>query len=598
MKKTSKQAYKTNWDLGLLFSGENDPRIEKGLKAVEDFSTAFEKKYRGKPFTKSPKALKVPLDEYIDFEKKNSMAEKAICYFYYRKHLDSDDNIASAFMTKIGNRMTLAGNKVAFFYIEISKIPASRQKIFLNDRGLSAYRYMLKKMFDNAKYLLSEKEEQLTSLLSNTSYSMWIDGQEKLLNQQVVEYRGEKIPIPKAQSMLSELPKKDRRELHTRLNNVYKSVSHFAEAEINAIYNFKKVIDERRGMKEPYSGTVLSYENDEKTVEMLVKIVTENFKISQRFYKLHAKLLGEKIITMADRNTKIGKIEKKFDFKTSVDIVGRIFTSIGPKYGDIFNQILNNGQVDVFPKKGKQGGAYCSSGYDMPTFLLLNHVDELRSLETLAHEMGHAVHAELSKDQPIMYQGQTISTAEVASTFFEQVVMSEIESHLSVDDKIILLHNRILGDISTIFVQITCFNFELELHKKIRKEGQLPKEEIAKLLNKHRKAYLGEVVKVTDDDGYFFVNWSHIRRFFYVYSYAYGQIISRALFENWMKDKSYIKKVEQFLSAGCSDSPENIFKKAGIDSSNPKFFEAGLKSIERDIDELEKLTKNWKTKAK
>ena len=105
------------------------------------------------------------------------------------------------------------------------------------------------------------------------------------------------------------------------------------------------------------------------------------------------------------------------------------------------------------------------------------------------------------------------------------------------------------------------------------------------------KSYLGDAVEVTDDDGYFFVNWSHIRRFFYVYSYAYGQIISKALFANWKKDPAYSKKIEQFLKAGRSMSPEDIFKSIGIDISKPEFFEAGLKSIEEDIKKLEKLTK-------
>ncbi len=146
-----------------------------------------------------------------------------------------------------------------------------------------------------------------------------------------------------------------------------------------------------------------------------------------------------------------------------------------------------------------------------------------------------------------------------------------------------------MGDISTIFRQIACFNFEVELHKRIRSEGQISKEEIAKLLKKHLESYMGDAINVTEDDGYFFVNWSHIRRFFYVYSYAYGQLISRSFFENWKKDNKYINKIDFFLSAGGSMSPEDIFKKAGINIKDPKFFLSGLKSIEKDIDKLEML---------
>ncbi len=123
---------------------------------------------------------------------------------------------------------------------------------------------------------------------------------------------------------------------------------------------------------------------------------------------------------------------------------------------------------------------------------------------------------------------------------------------------------------------------------------QLSKTEIAVLMNKHFKSYIGPSVDLSEDDGYFFVYWSHIRRFFYVYSYAYGQLISRALFEKWKKDSTYIEKIDQFLSAGRSMSPKDIFKKIGIDTSDPSFFETGLKAIDADITRLEKLAKKAK----
>lgn len=150
-----------------------------------------------------------------------------------------------------------------------------------------------------------------------------------------------------------------------------------------------------------------------------------------------------------------------------------------------------------------------------------------------------------------------------------------------------------MGDISTIFRQIACFNFELELHENIRKEGQVNRSAIAKLLQKHMRAYTGKSMEVTEDDGYFYVTWSHIRRFFYVYSYAYGQIVSRALYEKWKSDSSYSKKIEQFLSAGRSMSPKDIFKSIGI-TIDKTFFETGLKAIEADIIKLEKLAKKHK----
>ncbi|KKQ83405.1 MAG: Oligoendopeptidase PepF [Parcubacteria group bacterium GW2011_GWB1_38_8] len=587
------KSIKTKWDLQLLYKSDSDPKIEKDLRLIEQLCESFAKKHKGKQFTKTPQTLLKILDES---EKLNELMDSCAPshYFHFKTDLDSSDDKSFAISTKYGQRLTEASNKIKFLGLEIAKIPLNKQKTFLNYPALKPYKYLLSQIFINAKYNLSEGEEQLEDLLSQPGYGMWIDAQEKLLNQQVIKHKGKDIPIAKAMASLSDMSKKDRREIHKKITAILKSISHVAEGELNAIYNFKKIMDKRRGYKKPYSATILGYENDEEAIEKFVSLVSKHFHIAHRFYRLHAKLLGEKKIFLADRGAKIGEIKIKFDFPRSVNMLQSVLAGVDKEYLNIFNKFLENGQIDVYPKKGKTGGAYCSGYGKLPTFVLLNHVDTVRSLETLAHEMGHAIHTELSKNQPSRYRDYSIATAEVASTFFEQLISEEVEKNISKRELIILLHNRILGDISTIFRQIACFNFELELHENIRKDGQLSKEIIAKLMSKHLKSYLGSAVEVTDEDGYFYVYWSHIRRFFYVYTYAYGQIISRALFEKWKEDPSYANKIKQFLSAGGSMKPEDIFKSIGIDTSNDSFFEAGLKGVEKDIVKLEKLAKGFK----
>ncbi len=593
MKKDTTKKIKTEWDLSSLYKNDKDPQIEKDVASIEAAYAAFEKKYKGKDFISTPKKLLVALEESEALEEK--MASKDPWrYFALRSDLNSGDSVAGAAATRIEQRLSVASNKITFFTLEIAKIEKRKQKEFLEDASLAPFRYLLERIFNHAQYNLSEKEEQIIDLLSQTSYGMWVDGQQRVLAQQTVSFKKEEVPIAKAMSMLSDLPKAERKELGEKINAQLEKNSPFAEAEINAVYNFKKIMDEQRGYKKPYSATILGYENDEKTIEGLVALVTKYFTLSSRFYVLHGKLLGEKKgITYADRNVKIGSINKKFDFDSAVTIVKNAFSQVDPEYAGIVDSFLANGQIDVYPKKGKKGGAYCWGSGTLPTVVLLNHTDDVRSVETLAHEMGHAIHSEFSKKQPPRYRRYSTATAEVASTFFEQLVGDEIEKTLNDEEKIIMLHNKIMGDISTIFRQIACFNFELELHNEIRSKGELDRKGIATLLQKHMQQYLGKSVTVTEQDGYFFVGWSHIRRFFYVYSYAYGQLVSRALYENWKADHSYAAKIRQFLSAGRSMSPKDIFKSIGI-TTNEAFFEAGLKGIEADINKLEKLAKKYK----
>ena len=213
---------------------------------------------------------------------------------------------------------------------------------------------------------------------------------------------------------------------------------------------------------------------------------------------------------------------------------------------------------------------------------------------TFGHEMGHAIHSEFSRSQPVFYEGYSMTTAETASTLFEAFVFQNQFEKLNDEEKIIALHDKIQDDIQTIFRQIACFNFELEMHKTIREKGNMSKEELATLMNKHMKSYIGDM-ELTEKDGYFFVHWSHLRRFFYVYSYAFGQLASKALHKKYMEDNTYIEKIKQFLSAGGSMSPEDIFKSIGVDMTKPDFWKKGIESIAEDITLLEALV-NKKSK--
>ena len=581
---------RTNWNLELLYESNDDPKVEKDWRALARAATAFAQKYQTAAFVKSPAKLASAIGDYEKLIDILTNA-KPLIYFGLKRDLNSDDLKVAALATKLQQRWTRQiGNKLTFFILAIGRIPKTKQRAFLQHRALSPYRYFLERVFVEAKYNLSEPEEQLNNSLKQTSRSMWINGNQKLLNRQTVAWANKNLPAAEAVALVPNLPKSDRRELHTKINQVFKSASYFAEAEINAIVNYKKVLDEKRGYRKPYSATVLDYENSDREVETLVTLVSRQFKISQRFYRLQARLLGEKQITLADRGVKLGEIKTRFDFPTAVAILRDQLGQINPHYADLLNQFLVRGQIDVYPRRGKTGGAYCAGSGRLPTFILLNQIDDLRSFETLAHEFGHAIHTELSKNQPPLNRGFSTVTAEVASTFFEQLALDGLADRLPAEEKIILRHNRLLNEMSTIFRQIAGFNFELEMHQQIRAEGQISAERLATLLVKHLQSYLGPAVNLTPDDGYFFVYWSHLRRFFYVYSYAYGRLISRALAAHWHADHRFAKKIDQFLSAGRSLSPKNIFRRLGLDPTNPVFFELGLKSIEKEIEELEQTT--------
>jgi len=584
-----KKQIKTAWDFKLFYKSDTDPKIKADVEAFEKAVDIFELKYKNKTdyLSDSKKLLKI----CEDYEALLAMPEtyRPRHYFHLRKDIDANNKIAQAKYNELSEIYSKLINKIIFFKLNLGKVSKEQQNIFLKDKNLEKFRYFLKNLFEGAKYQLSEPEEKILNLLSKPAQDMWVSGFANVLSNQEVKYKGKNISINQAFGMIPELKTKDRRALASIINQKLIDISDFAEAEINAVVSKKKITDELRGYEKAYSSTVRRYENEDATVENLVETVTRGFKISHRFYKIKAKLLKEKRLAYADRMAKVGDSRKKFSFEESVEITSSAFAKFDPKYREIFEAYLTKGQIDVYPKKGKKGGAYCSGNYGLPTVVLLNHTNTFDSIKTLGHEMGHAFHTEMSQSQTPIYADYTISVAEVASTLFENFVFEEIFEKLSAQEKIIALHNKINDSISTVFRQIACFNFEKELHEQIRAKGYLAKEEIAKIMNKHMKSYLGPVFDLKDEDGYFFVSWPHIRNFFYVYSYSSGLLISDALYAEYKKDKNFKEKIEQFLKAGSTKCPEDIFADIGIDIRNPEFFKKGLQVIEDNVKRLEKL---------
>lgn len=587
------------WDFSDLYKGPTDPKLDSDVQEVVSFCKTFSKKYKNDSrYTEETEAGAMALLEALRDWEKLTEDLGTVRPLWYLQNLTSIESNNPKIHAKLGILepiVTSAMNEIVFFSLKIGTVSKKWQETLLKDSRFEQYRYYLERLFISAKYNLTEDAEKVYNLLSRPSYTLWTDGFEKLLNEQTVTFKGKSIPLGKALGTVHQLESTaDRRKLNSLCMQKIASIGYFAEQELNAIYTTKKISDELRGYEKPYSETVIGYENDIQSIENLVKVVSDNFKVAHSFYKLKAKLMKLPKLEYSDRMIGVSKKQRKVSFAEAIQILRSAFGKANPKYVEILDTMLKNKKIDALSRVGKRGGAYCWGGSTVPTVVLLNYVPSIDAVMTFAHEMGHAIHTEFSKRPSPFYQNYTISVAEVASTFFENLAFEEMFSKMNDEEKMYALYDRIADDITTIFRQIACFNFELDLHTHIRTHGALTIKDITTAHNKNMARYLGPAVQMKEEDGYFFAPWSHIRNFFYVYSYAYGQLISKALYASCKKDPSYYSKVDAFLEAGKTMSPDAIFKSIGIDTLSPTFFESGIRSIQEDIQTLEKLMKKNK----
>jgi oligoendopeptidase F len=576
-----------NWNLKPLYKSLNDPQIEKDIQASEKAITTFISHWKKQnSYLKDPKILKKALDEYEELNKKYGVLTKPYYYLFLRKELSLNNKKIKAGLNKISKRVTELENELQFFEINLSKVPKSRQKEFVNSKCLKEYKHYLEMLFANAKYILSDKEEKVFNITAKSSFTNWVSMVEELLSKQKLEIWDEdlkekQISYNEVSKYLNSTNKKVRDRAAKEFNKVNKKYIEIAEYEMNSILERKQMEDEYRGIERPDLPRHIATDIDTKVVDTLVEVVTDNFNISQKFYKEKAQLLGQKTIGYHERNVLIGEFNKEFEFKHAVKIIKKTFYSIDKDFGDIFTNYIKSGQIDAFPKRNKSGGAYCIKASNiLPTYVLLNYNKKVNDVLAIAHECGHGIHSELSSTQNSLNSDYSLALAEVASTFFEDFTLETILKNTDDEELIKSLKIESMNNtVNTIFRQIAFYNFEKELHKVFRRKGYLSHKEISELFIKHMQAYLGDSVDVDDSMKYGWIYVSHFRRFFYVYTYASGLLISKYLQKRIREDTDFVKKFKKFLKAGSSKSVQDIFTDLGIDISKKQFWKEGIKNL-------------------
>jgi oligoendopeptidase F len=581
------------WNLAHLFDNDEDPRIEKKRKFVEQKSYAFINTWKGRTdYLRDPALLKKALDEYEEWKKSYGSEGDEGYYFWLRTSQNQNDPVLKAKFNLIEQFSKKIQNDIQFFYLRIAKIPEKLQKRFIQYPGLKEYRHYLERLFAESKYLLSEPEEKIMNLKSPSSYANWVKMTSSFLAKEersVISENGQRgmKPFSEIASLMNSGQKKVRDSAAKAFNDILKKHVDVAEAEINAVLANKKVDDELRGLSRPDLARHISDDIDPEIVDTLIKTVSDRFDISSRFYDLKARLLKVRKLQYHERNVEYGTISRKYSYQDSLKLIIKVFTNLDQRFARILDGFIRNGQFDVYPGKGKSGGAFCAHNLiSQPTYILLNHTDRLNDVLTLAHELGHGINNELIRGQQNSLNfGTPISTAEVASTFMEDFVLQEIVRKADDELRLSIMMMRLNDEVSTIFRQVACYRFEQELHDQFRLKGYLSKEDIGRLFRKHMASYMGDSVEQSPGSDNWWIYWGHIRSFFYVYSYASGLLISKSLQKSVKEDPRFIGKVKEFLSAGLSDSPKNIFLKLGIDITDKRFWDRGIEEVETLLNE-------------
>jgi len=288
----------------------------------------------------------------------------------------------------------------------------------------------------------------------------------------------------------------------------------------------------------------------------------------------------------------VTEAEDEIPYGEAREIVLDCYSTFSPELGQTAGEFFSGSYIDGPPRPGKRGGAFCS--YTVPSrhpYVLLNYTSRPNDVLTLAHELGHGVHAALARPQGIFQFTTPLTMAETASIFGETIVLERLlERAPGPAERLSLLGGSLDGAVAAVFRQIAMNRFEHAMHSARRESGELPPERFAELWLETQADLLGDAVELHDDYGLW---WSYVPHFVdapgYVYAYAYGHLLALSVYRRYEEaEEGFVSSYLDLLRAGGSQPPEELGRIVGVDLGDPGFWSAGLDLIERQLDDAER----------
>jgi oligoendopeptidase F len=524
---------------------------------------------------------------------------------YAYSHMRYDQDTTNSFYQGLDDRMknlySQAGSQLAFIVPEILSIDESKVNGFLNEKTeLKLYEQAIAEINLQRPHVLSADQE---AMLAEAGEVMNASGNTfGMLNNADIKFpsikdeNGEEVEITHGR-YIRFLESSDGRVRQDAFKAVYKTYGDFKNTFSSTLSgNVKKDNFNARIRKYDSARHAALAANNipESVYDNLVNTVNDNLHLLHRYIKLRKKVLGLKELHMYDLYTPLVKdVKMEIKYDEAKEIILKGLAPLGEEYLKVLKEGFENRWVDVHENKGKRSGAYSSGAYGTNPYILMNWQENVNNLFTLVHEFGHSVHSYYTrKSQPYPYGNYSIFVAEVASTCNEALLNDYLLKTIDDEQKRIFLLNHYLeGFRGTVFRQTMFAEFEHLIHQKAQNNEALTADLLTKEYYELNKKYFGEEDIVIDEE--IGLEWSRIPHFYYnyyVYQYATGFSAATALCKQILEEgEPAVKRYIDFLSAGSSDYPIEVLKKAGVDMTSSDPIKDACKVFEEKLNELEQL---------
>jgi oligoendopeptidase F len=594
-------AFGIKWDLSALFSSMEDPTIAETWEFCNVKAEEFANKYRGQLAGLSAPELAQALK---DLEAIQTNASKPIGYSHLLFAGNTNDPKIGAFMQAQTEAASELSVKLLFFTLELQQIPDEVLASKLTDPTLAEYIHFIEKARIYTPYTLDEQSEVLLEETANVGIRAWQRLHDEVTSNHVFHYtdpethQSEELSQEEVLDKLRDPNRAIRQAAADSFTAGLKEMERVIAFTYNTILADKKLDDRLRGLEYAERSRHLDNELSRQTVDLVMQLCRERSDVVERYYKTKKEILGLEELTHIDRYAPLFESKAEISWPEAKHIVLNSFGEFHPTIKERAAEFFDQNWIDAEPRSGKTGGAFCS--YNTPDthpVILMTYLDKLTDVGTLAHELGHGVHASLSRKQNLFNFQGTLPLAELASIFAEILVFESLVKNAESNDALALYADKIEGIFASVHRQSAMFRFEQKCHIHRREQGELSPEDFQNYWQQELQAMFGNGVNLQDQHK---VWWLYVGHFFfapfYVYAYSFGELLTLALYEKAKQEgPEFAQKYIDVLERGGGETPQQLMGRLGVDLDSKEFWQGGFAVIDRMVGEFEQL---WKTSTR
>lgn len=582
---------KFKWTIDEMYP--NEESIEKDIQKVKELIEEV-KRYKGILADSEEnifKALNIS-------EEASRILQNLYVYTHMKSHEDTRINKNQSNATKIDMLSTELSMATSYMVPEIIAMDNEKLENYLKTERLSHYKKYVDDILRLKPHTLNEREEELLASVADLSgvpenvYDMLSFADLKF--PEIEDENGEKVRVTHSNFSLF-LKSKDARVRKDAFEAMYGIYGQYKNTFASTLYGGIKseiFYAKTRKYESALQGSLFQDNVSVDVYNNLIDAVHENLDTLNDYIDLKKKFLGLDKINMYDLYVPLTEnFDMEISYEKAQKIILEALKPLGEEYLENVKKAFAEGWIDVYGNEGKQGGAYSWGSYDSKSYILMSYKDDLNSLFTLIHEMGHSMHSFYSKNnQPYLYSGYKIFVAEVASTLNELLLINYLLKNAESKEERVYLLNYYLEQFRTTVYRQTMFaEFEKICHGKVEEGEPLTAEDFNNIYYDLNKKYYGESCEVNEEIA---LEWARIPHFysnFYVYKYATGFSAASALSKQILEEgESAVSRYKEFLKSGGSEFPLDQLRKAGVDMEKKESVDEALHVFKDLVKQLEK----------